>query len=432
MPIPILMPALSPTMTEGNVATWIKRIGDNIKPGDIIAEVETDKATMEVEAIDEGVLASILYKDGSEGVPVNSLIGVITLENENENDVNNFIDTFKSNNNKSEETALEVNENNDDVIKTNTKEKQESIDVEPPKSKSNIDDNEKIKISPLAKRIALHKNVDLSLINGSGPNGRIIKSDLDIYFKNQVTATAEIYEDSLESKNIKTEIKLSSIRKTIASRLQESKQTIPHFYLKTTINVDNLVISRDQINSFLSDNYEEVIKISYNDIFIKATAEALNKVPEMNATWNESSITNYKNVDISVAVATKDGLFTPVIKNANNKKLITISREMKDFVKKARENRLAPEDYTGGCFSISNLGMYDIDEFSAIINPPQSGILAIGGIQENLILIKDKVEKAKFISFTLSVDHRIADGAAASKLLKYLKFYLNNPIGMFI
>ena len=196
--------------------------------------------------------------------------------------------------------------------------------------------------------------------------------------------------------------------------------------------MDNIIKAREEINKFLLEDNNDRVKISYNDIFIKATAEALNKVPEMNAIWNNSSILRYNNVDISVAVATEEGLFTPVIRNANNKKLITISKEMKNFIKKAKDKSLLPKDYTGGSFSISNLGMYDVEEFSAIINPPQSGILAIGAIKEELMLVNDKVIRTKNMTFTLSVDHRIADGAIASKLLKYIKFYLNNPIGMLI
>lgn len=446
MPIPILMPALSPTMTEGNIATWTKKIGDTIKPGDIIAEVETDKATMEVESIDEGKLGSILYQNGAENVPVNSLIGVISLENETDEDINKFVKGYQKDKtngdsivdpNDIEQEAKEENTptSNSNQVQDKTNENIISNEVHKKKEeKNNVDNNydsKNIFISPLAKRIAEKKNIKLDTLKGSGPHGRIVKKDLDEYLlvDKPNIVSKESYNSNL---NNVSEEKLSNVRKTIALRLQESKQTIPHFYLKTKINVDSLVRERKNINDFLMENNKESSKISLNDIFIKATAEALSQVPEMNATWNNDSIKKYSNVDISVAVATENGLFTPVVKNANNKKLTTISDEMKMFIDKAKGNKLMPEDYQGGSFSISNLGMFDIEEFSAIINPPQSGILAIGGIKEELKLEDSKVVAIKTISVTLSVDHRIADGATASKLLKCLNFYINNPIGMLI
>jgi pyruvate dehydrogenase E2 component (dihydrolipoamide acetyltransferase) len=429
MPVALLMPALSPTMTEGNIAKWIKKVGDEVVSGDIIAEVETDKATMEVEAIDEGKLASIIYPDGSENVQVNKLIGVIALEGDTEKDIKDFInkntDIIKENANEIDVEVNEVKSNNNEDKDSNANflaEKKDLNDNEykNPSSTNNINlDQKRIKISPLAKRIAELQEIDITKVIGSGPNGRIIKRDLEDY--NNLITTDEKKPTFNEEDN-KRVIKLSNIRKTIALRLQEAKSTIPHFYLKGKVQLDTL----------LKENNEDY-KISFNDYFIKALALSLKKVPSMNANWNnDGSVTEFNYVDISVAVATDNGLFTPVVKHACNKSLENISKEVKAFVIKAKEGKLLPEDYTGGSFSISNLGMYGIEEFSAIINPPQAGIIAIGDILEDVNVINGEFKACKTMSYVLSVDHRIVDGAIASKLLKYFKFFINNPSAMLI
>ena len=432
MPVALLMPALSPTMTEGNIAKWIKKVGDEIVSGDIIAEVETDKATMEVEAVDEGKLASIIFPAGAENVPVNKLIGVIALDGETEGDIEQFI-----NNNTDAKTNSEIN-----ADKENNSVGDKSVDVQVEEKK--LDDKQDVKnlsannisaeisaekrvlISPLAKRISQIKGIDISNIKGTGPKGRIVKRDLEdpnIFKEDKLIYKSENYQDI---------IKLSNVRKTIAARLQEAKSTIPHFYLKGKVQLDSLVNERMKLNNFLSENNEKY-KISYNDYFIKALALSLKKVPSMNSIWNnDGSVTQFRNVDISVAVATDNGLFTPIIKQACSKNLETISKEVKEYSSKAKDGKLLPEEYTGGSFSISNLGMYGIEEFSAIINPPQSGIIAIGDIVDDITVVNSEIKICKTMSYVLSVDHRIADGVTAAILLKYFKFYINNPSAMLI
>jgi len=442
MPIALLMPALSPTMTEGNVGKWLKNIGDKIASGDIIAEVETDKATMEVEAIDEGKLAAIIYPDGSENVAVNDMIGVIALEGDTEEEINSFIKKNNKNNNIRNESNKEENtirsessnivDNSDAVIYEN------KIDINPQIIAENntldnsqinsIDENKNIFISPLAKRIANLKNIDISKIIGTGPKGRIVKKDLEMFIEKNVNSLKSIPNIS-EKPNLKEEVKLSSIRKTIANRLQEAKSTIPHFYLRGKVEIDKLFNERIKINNFLKET-DSNLKISFNDFFIKAIALSLKNVPAMNCIWNNNSLIKFSNVDVSVAVATEEGLFTPIIKSACNKSISTISLEMKNFIIKAKQGKLLPEEYTGGAFSISNLGMFDITDFSAIINPPQSGIIALGGIIDEPLVKNNEIKIMKTISYTLSVDHRIVDGATAAKLLKYFNFYINNPTAM--
>ena len=455
MPIPLLMPALSPTMTEGNIAKWLKKKGDIIKSGDIIAEVETDKATMEIEAIDDGKLAEIIHGDGAENVLVNDLIGIISTADDKESDVEEFKKGFKLKTTKKNIDIKEDEKDNDIDIKEDEKDnnidikedEKDNIGKEEIKNNNKINtinkennskkdhekdfnkldyNNNKIIASPLAKRIAKEKNINLADIIGSGPKGRIIKRDV---IDTVIKPNKDISDNIKPSFEIK---KLTNIRKTIANKLQNSKQTIPHFYLKTKINVDKLYLERRNINAFLEKDSIESIKISFNDIFIKALAVSLKAVPDMNATWNEDSIKYFNNVDISVAVATPSGLFTPVIKNAEVKSLSDISKEMKVFIDKAKKGKLMPEDYTGGAFSISNLGMYNIDEFSAIINPPQSGILAVGKIFEEPKVTEGNISIGKHFNAVLSVDHRIADGSVGAELLKYFEYYLNNPMGMLV
>ena len=440
MPVALLMPALSPTMTEGNIAKWIKKIGDEVVSGDIIAEVETDKATMEVEAIDEGKLASIIYPDGSENVQVNKLIGVIALEGDTEKDIEDFInkktDIIKENANDMGVEVNEIKSNKNEDKDSNASFLAEKKDLNDNEYKSlsstnnNINyDQKRIKISPLAKRIAELQEIDITKVIGTGPNGRIIKRDLEDY-NNLITSDEK--KPTINEENNKRVKKLSNIRKTIALRLQEAKSTIPHFYLKGKVQLDTLVSERIKLNNFLKENNEDY-KISFNDYFIKALALSIKKVPYMNANWNnDGSITEFNYVDISVAVATDNGLFTPVVTHACTKSLENISKEVKAFAIKAKEGKLLPQDYTGGSFSISNLGMYGIEEFSAIINPPQAGIIAVGDILEDVNVVNGEFKVCKTMSYVLSVDHRIVDGAIASKLLKYFKFFINNPSAMLI
>jgi pyruvate dehydrogenase E2 component (dihydrolipoamide acetyltransferase) len=441
MAIPILMPALSPTMTEGSIAKWCKNVGDEVKPGDIIAEVETDKATMEIESVEEGVLDKILFNDGTEGIGVNSLIAILKSKNDTEKDIKDILDAHDSADNTMETVINEVNDKEEvsEIVKKasvpNVKNKINQLNdanvkeiIDNPvvnnaiSSINNLD--VKIAASPLAKRIALHNNIDLKNIIGSGPRGRIVKADLDNYFNKNINL---INNSNFKNKdNIRK--KTSLMRKIIAERLSISKKEIPHFYLSIDCNVDNLIKSREEINKTLNKE----LKISVNDFIIKAVATALFNVPEANCTWGNDEMIFFGSVDVSVAIAVEGGLFTPVIKNANYLNLRNISVQMKDYVIKANAGKLLPEDYEGGNFSISNLGMYGIDRFSAIINPPQSGILAVGSISKKPIVIDNEVKICNIMTCQLSGDHRAIDGAVGARLLKEFKGLIENPVKMIV
>ena len=454
MAVAILMPALSPTMTEGNLAKWCKNIGDEIKSGDIIAEVETDKATMEIEAVDEGVLDKVLFDDGAEGISVNSLIAVLRNKNDSDKDVKDLLTkhNIDINANRNDEADENNNEKNDvkvmpekkevleeslnnkkihldasDSLKTssneNTNIKDSSTFNEDISSKEQIEINRKA-ISPLAKRIAIQNNLDINLITGTGPRGRIVKEDVKIYLNKNSSLSQNYYTQTKEDV-IK---KPSSMRKVIAERLSYSKKEVPHFYLSVDCNVDELLKGRYLINQDLEANE----KISINDIIIKALGISLSMVPEANCSWKENEITYFGSIDISVAVAVNGGLFTPVIKNVDYLKLSEISAKMKDYVVRANSGNLLPAEYEGGNFSISNLGMYEINNFSAIINPPQSGILAVGSITKKPIIINDEIKIANMMTCQLSGDHRVIDGAVGAKLLKEFKSIIENPIKMIV
>ena len=441
MAIPILMPALSPTMTEGSLAKWCKNVGDEVKPGDIIAEVETDKATMEIESVEEGVLEKILFNDGTEGIGVNSLIAILKSKNDTEKDIKDILDAHDSTDNTMETAINEVNDKEEvsEIVKKasvpNVKNKINQLNdtnvkeiIDNPvvnnaiSSINNLD--VKIVASPLAKRIALQNNIDLKNIIGSGPRGRIVKNDLDNY-SNKNNNLNNNY-SFINKENIRK--KTSTMRKIIAERLSISKKEVPHFYLSIDCNVDNLIKSREEINK----TFNKELKISVNDFIIKAVATALFNVPEANCTWGNDEMIFFGSVDVSVAIAVEGGLFTPVIKNANYLNLRNISVQMKDYVIKANAGKLLPEDYEGGNFSISNLGMYGIDRFSAIINPPQSGILAVGSISKKPIVIDNEVKICNIMTCQLSGDHRAIDGAVGARLLKEFKGLIENPVKMIV
>jgi pyruvate dehydrogenase E2 component (dihydrolipoamide acetyltransferase) len=443
MAIPILMPSLSPTMTEGSLAKWCKNVGDEVKPGDIIAEVETDKATMEVESIDEGILERVLFSDGTEGISVNSLIAILRSKNDTEKDVNAVLEKHGASDNldhvnslkakiKEEIKGLEKKapEINDSVavdsIEIN------NIDNNKVTEKSTINNdlssftksNNKLSASPLAKRMALQNNINLKNINGSGPRGRIVKVDIDNY----LNLNNKLYNiSSIKTKENVTK-KNSSMRKIIADRLSTSKKEVPHFYLSIDCNVGQLITAREEINREI----EKDLKLSVNDFIIKALATALLNVPEANCAWGDDEMIFFGGVDISVAIAVEGGLFTPVIKNANYLTLRDISAQMKDYVIRANAGKLLPNEYEGGNFSISNLGMYGIDNFSAIINPPQSGILAVGRISKKPVIIDNEVKVANIMTCQLSGDHRAIDGAVGARLLQEFKSLIENPVKMIV
>lgn len=441
MAVAILMPSLSPTMTEGNLAKWCKNVGDEIKSGDIIAEVETDKATMEIEAIDEGVLEKVLFDDGAEGISVNSLIAVLRNKNDTDKEVKELLDEHNI-----EEKDLKKTNVNEDISEVNNKSKpQEIIPVEKEKIEEksieinanevsnssekvflekNFVDDSRIAISPLAKRMAFQNNIDITLITGSGPRGRIIKEDISNFINSNNGLNK--YSNTIVKKNIRK--KASSMRKVIAERLSYSKKEVPHFYLSIDCNVDDLVKGRELINKDLDSES----KISINDIIIKALGMSLSRIPDANCSWDNGEINYFGSVDISVAIAVEGGLFTPILKNVEQLNLREISNKMKDFVSRANSGKLLPKEYEGGNFSLSNLGMYGIDSFSAIINPPQSGILAIGSITKKPLVINNEIKITSCMTCKLSGDHRVIDGAVGAKLLKEFKSIIENPIKMIV
>ncbi len=431
MPIEILMPALSPTMKEGNLATWIKKEGDKIKAGEVIAEIETDKATMEVEAVDAGILAKIIVPAGTENVAVNSLIALIIEEGETLESIKNYqIKQPENNKPNNNQEANKTSGQSHNQANSNQENKPSSIE----NSSINlvIDNSHKIKASPLAKRIAENNNLKLSTIAhlGSGPFGRIVKDDVLNALKSKPNLALGVNRNPQEF----TTVKNSNIRKVIARRLLESKQNIPHFYLSCELNIDKMLEVRASMNSVadIDSNEKPVYKISVNDLIIKACAMSLNKVPNANSSWSDESLLLFNNVDISVAVAIEGGLITPIVKNADQKSIVEISSEMKLLAKKAREGKLQPEEFQGGSFSISNLGMYGIDNFSAIVNPPQSCILAVSRAVEKPIAVNGLIKVANMMNITLSADHRCVDGAVAAEFLKALRNFIENPILMLL
>ena len=433
MPIEIFMPALSPTMEEGTLAKWLVKEGGKVSSGDIIAEIETDKATMEFEAVDEGTIGKIIVPEGSEGVKVNALIAVLLEDGEEASDAVQSSAPADDAGYKAAATAVSA-----EPATPNAELSTPPAPVAPAAS-----DGTRIFASPLARRIAADKGFDLSALNGSGPHGRIVKADVLAASSAPakpapaaVSAATPTPTPSVSSDAIAkiyadrefTEIPLDGMRKTIAARLTEAKQTIPHFYLRRDIKIDNLLSFREQVNQQLE---ARGVKLSVNDFIIKACALALQTVPEANAVWAGDRVLQLTPSDVAVAVAIEGGLFTPVLKDADQKSLSSLSAEMKYLATRARSKKLAPHEYQGGSFAISNLGMFGIDNFDAVINPPHGAILAVGaGVKKPVIDEDDKVSVATVMSVTLSVDHRVIDGALGAELLQAIVDNLENPMGM--
>jgi pyruvate dehydrogenase E2 component (dihydrolipoamide acetyltransferase) len=426
MSVNILMPALSPTMEEGTLAKWLVKEGDRIQSGDLIAEIETDKATMEFEAVDEGIIGKLLVTEGSEGVKVNSPIAIILDDGED----------------------LEVQETKDITSQVKPKE-QTVISAAPLETKNPLTgvaqtSSLRIFATPLARRLAKENGVDLGSINGSGPHGRIVKNDIlninafspianqetladPVLRTNTVQASGSSVENLYADREFK-EIPLNSMRKTVATRLTEAKQNIPHFYLRKEIKIDELLQVRSRLNAHLAERNN---KLSINDFIIKSCALALQSVPMANAVWAEDKILQLKPSDIAVAVSVEDGLFTPIIRDADEKSLSNLSKEMKELAEKARSKKLMPSEYQGGSFSISNLGMFGVDDFDAVINPPHGAILAVGrGLKKPIVNDDDTISVANVMSLTLSVDHRVIDGALGADLLQSIAKYLEDPVLM--
>ena len=399
MAIKVLMPALSPTMSEGVINKWMVKVGDNVSAGDVIAEIETDKATMEVEAVDEGQITHIIKSSPSDSIKVNSVIALIDgKKDEKIEDYNN----------------ITLNKKNEDL--NSSKNIKNQINHSKEHSDENIvfkDNKKSLLASPLVKKISKENNIDLKLIKGSGPHGRIIKRDL------------KQNKDSFNDEN-KTIIEPSSIRKIIAERTTRTKNEVPHFYLTIETRMDRLISLRNKIN------ISSKIKVSFNDLIVKACALAIKKNPETNVSWINNKIYKYKNIDIAIAVALKEGLITPIVKNADKKGLFNISLEIKELVKKANQNRLLPDEYNGGSITISNLGMFGITEFQAIINPPQSSIIAVGSILKKPVIYKNKLDIGHVMKSTISADHRSLDGAVAAKLLKDYNDILEDPFQIWL
>ena len=465
MPINVLMPALSPTMEKGNLAKWLKKEGDAVKSGDVIAEIETDKATMEVEAVDEGVLARIVVPEGTADVPVNDLIALIAEEGEDPGSVQ-----APANGGAPAKAAAEpkgsADENDANASDAPVDTAPEGAKAEHGKGNGAAQpapakaEGGRVFSSPLARRIAKLEGINLSAVKGSGPHGRVIERDVRAAIEGG-TAKAGATESAPEApKSSPTkatggapatgmsldqvkglfepgsyeEVALDGMRKTIAKRLVESKQTVPHFYLSIDVELDALLALRNQINASAPKNGEgkPAYKLSVNDFVIKALALALQQVPNANAVFAEDRILKFRHSDVGVAVAIEGGLFTPVIRKAETKTLSVISAEMKDLAARARTRKLKPEEYTGGTTAVSNLGMFGIKHFSAVINPPHATILAVGGGEARVVAKDGAPAVVQAMTVTLSVDHRVVDGALGAELLAAFKGLIENPMGMLV
>ena len=449
MSINITMPALSPTMEEGTLAKWLVKEGDSVESGDVIAEIETDKATMEVEAVDEGVIGKILVAEGTEGVAVNSVIAVLLEEGETDvadaGDVASPVLTASA-------PALEA------PVQPQIQEAESGSSsrtaVQPaavtPAIASTEKSSTRVFASPLAKRIAGTNGLDLTAMTGSGPHGRIVKRDVEAALaaspvqRNQAPApaaatssTRTLASSSVDARALADAaglpyeaVRANGMRKTIANRLVEAKQTVPHFYLTLDLNIDPLLALRKDINASLE---ARGLKVSVNDLVIKAAAMALMDFPSANASWNGDEILYYQRADVSVAVATDGGLITPIIQDANNKSLTEISAEIKDKAERAQSGKLLPQEYQGGTFSVSNLGMFGITQFDAVINPPQGAILAVGAGEKRPVVQADgSLGVATMMTVTLSCDHRVVDGAVGAQWLQAFKARIEKPLSMLV
>jgi len=421
----ILMPALSPTMTEGTLSRWLKKEGEDVRAGDVIAEIETDKATMEVEAVDEGVLGKILVQDGTEGVKVNEPIAILVEQGE----------------------AVPAGA---PAAKAAAPPK-----AEPPKQEARVPETprpapqsgnghdaggDRVFVSPLARRMAKQAGIDLATLKGSGPNGRIVKVDIEASLQKGAPAAQPVVAPAVvpaarPTAPVTAPHKLvphSSIRKVIARRLTEAKSTIPHFYVSMDVEIDALIKLMSELNAKSPKEGPGAYLITINDLVIKAAAATLRRVPAVNAAWTDDAMVLFDDVDISVAVAIPDGLITPIVRRADQKGLATISREMKGLAGRARAGKLKPEEFQGGGFSISNMGMFGVSEFAAIINPPQAAIMAVAAGQKRPVVKDDALAIATVMTCTLSVDHRVVDGALGAQWLREFKRIVADPLSLLL
>ncbi|MBP2533542.1 pyruvate dehydrogenase complex dihydrolipoamide acetyltransferase [Agrobacterium tumefaciens] len=449
MPINITMPALSPTMEEGNLAKWLVKEGDKVAPGDVIAEIETDKATMEVEAVDEGTVAKLVVPAGTEAVKVNALIAILAAEGE---DVAEAAQGGNAAPAPSQAKAEAPKEEKSEAAPVKAEkpvaDQAAAASTPAPVAKS----GERIFASPLARRLAKEAGLDLTAVSGSGPHGRIVKTDVEKAAASggakaapAAAASAGAPAPALaKGPSDEAVLKLfepgsyelvphDGMRKVIAKRLVESKQTVPHFYVSVDCELDTLLALRAQLNAAAPEkDGKPAYKLSVNDMVIKALALALRDVPDANVSWTESNMVKHKHSDVGVAVSIPGGLITPIIRKAEEKSLSTISNEMKDYGKRAKERKLKPEEYQGGTTAVSNMGMMGVKSFSAVINPPHATILAVGAGEERAIVKKGEIKIANVMTVTLSTDHRCVDGALGAELIGAFKRYIENPMGMLV
>ena len=446
MAINITMPALSPTMEEGTLAKWLIKPGDTVNSGDVIAEIETDKATMEVEAADEGVLAKIVVEAGTEGVKVNSVIAVLAEDGEDVDDVE--VDDAPTPTPASDETSDDDADKEEPEPTTQSQPSGDDKSAEPKEDDGPVklqdvgEGEDRIKASPLARRIAALKGIDLKSVKGTGPHGRIIKKDVEgakaepLSAGNQVSAASpdglilpQVLDDRVYDPESYELEPLDGMRKTVAKRLTQSFMQVPHFPLNVDIRLDKLLEARAGMNAAAPEG----VKVSVNDMLIKASAMALMVEPDCNASYSDKGIAYHKSAHVSVAVAIDGGLITPVIRDAQSKGLRQISEEMKDLATRARERKLKPQEYSGGTFSISNLGMFGIKSFASIINPPEGMILSVGSGEKRVIVTDDdELESATMMSVTLTCDHRVIGGAEGAKWLQAFKRFVETPEAMLL
>jgi pyruvate dehydrogenase E2 component (dihydrolipoamide acetyltransferase) len=445
MPINILMPALSPTMEKGNLAKWLKKEGDKVKSGDVIAEIETDKATMEVEAVDEGTIAKILVPEGTQDVPVNDIIAVLAGDGE---DVKSAGASAAPAPKPAEAPAPKPAATPAPAPAAPAAKAPAPVAAPAPKAAApaaQANGHDRTFSSPLARRLAKDAGIELARINGSGPHGRVIARDVEEAKSGKglkAPSAAPAIAPGMSDKQILALFEPGSyeivphdgMRRTIAQRLTASVQTVPHFYLTMDCDIGKLLASREEINASAPKDKEKkpLYKLSVNDFVIKAMAIALQRIPNCNVSWTESGMLKHKHSDIGVAVAMPGGLITPIIRNAETKSLSTISAEMKDFAARARARKLKPEEYQGGTTAISNLGMYGIKDFTAVINPPHATILAVGTSEERAVVRAGRIEAAHIMSVTLSCDHRAVDGALGAELIGAFKMLIENPVMMMV
>ena len=423
MAIALTMPALSPTMETGTLAKWLVKEGDEVESGTILAEIETDKATMEFESIDDGVVGKIVVAQGAENVAVGELIAVLLEDGEDASTVDSVSAAVSA---PAAAPAAEPAPEAEPAAPAPAATPTPAPAAAAPQAAAPVASGERVFASPLARRIAEQSGYDISQIPGSGPRGRVIKRDVESY-KPAATSSASAGAISMDGDTPYEDVKLSNMRKTIAKRLTESKQTVPHFYITVDVELDNLLAARKQLNA-LSDDY----KISVNDFVIKACAAGLMKVPAANVQYKGDTMRQFKRADISVAVAIDGGLITPVLRGADLKGLRQISDETKDLAIRAQEGKLAPEEYAGGTFSISNMGMMGVKSFDAVINPPQAAILAVGAGEQRPVVKNGELTVATVMSVTLSCDHRAIDGAVGAEYMAAVKMFLEQPSAMLL